>query len=88
MGAFSYLANELDLDPKHTFKKCFDKTFSENKENVVMNFIDFIDHEKSINIDITEFISKFNTDNLLIVNAWDCHSFVGNGNSCDKSLDG
>jgi hypothetical protein len=31
---------------------------------------------------------SFDNDQTLIVNAWDCHSFPGNGNKGDNSLDG
>lgn len=88
MGVFSTLSNILDIDTKKIFTECFNEVLKKYNNKIILNFINFIDHKVKFNKDIKQLIRIYNVDDMLIVNAWDCFSFVGNGNSGDNSLDG
>ena len=73
---------------KKIFKEFFNKVLKKYNDKIIFNFINFIDHKLRFNQNIIDIVQKYKIDNMLIVNAWDCFSFVGNGNSGDNSLDG
>jgi hypothetical protein len=88
-GAFSQYAKELGINVEQAFRECYEKTLKKHEENVILNYIRFIDHKyDKMTIGISDFIKDYDLSRMLIVNAWDPFSMAGNGNGFDESLDG
>lgn len=95
MGHFSTYGPDLGIDCEKEFVKCFETTgLAKLGKNIFLNFIDFMNEYRDtdgitlMKKDIFNVIKKCDLSKTLIVNAWDCQSFVGNGNENDNSLDG
>ena len=99
LGAFSLLCEELNINCKKVYEKCFIKYFGKSKKKIYLNNLSFINIKNNPNIcninniiiDIIlhcNIIQLNNLDKVLFVNAWDPFSLIGNGNNLDNSLDG